>query len=83
MANTQEMEIHWKYIGNTLEIPYLSIFENMNIHEKHVMSTLDLINPVYGWLIGGVPFKYCIALYYDYWRGNPLINKPWFSLIRG
>jgi hypothetical protein len=34
-----------------------------------------LINPVYGCLIGRVPFMYLILWLF---RGYPLINEPWF-----
>ena len=39
-----------------------------------------LINPVYGCLIGRLPFMYHIV---TIWRVPPLINKPWFGIIRG
>ena len=50
-----------------------SAWQNYNVNP-------GLINPVYGCLIGGIPFyvSYC-----DYLDGTPTINKPWFSKIRG
>ena len=58
--------------------PSLSFFEAVRIHPSKSMSynvNPGLINPVYGCLIGRVPFMYHILWLF---RGYPLINEPWF-----
>ena len=58
--------------------PSLSFFEAVRIHPSKSMSynvNPGLINPVYGCLIGRVPFMYLILWLF---RGYPLINEPWF-----
>ena len=45
------------------------------------MSTLDFHKPLYRLLtVGGYHLS---TRWNDYWRSTPLINKLWFSLIRG